>query len=443
MAPEPKSSGAFALGGIDPYNDSVVDWRLWTVIVCSMMSFLFAGAETALTSLGRLETERLLGIDRKWRKTLKVWIYQPERILIMVLVGTNLFNILASSMLTLWAEQYYPRFLSLAIGGFTFVVIFCAEVLPKVFARQFAESVAPYAFGFLFYASIPLFPVTWVFEQLSRVVIWALGFDLSKSFYKPFSEEEVTQTIELATIQGSIDAETGEALTNLMDFPDLRARDVLTPRSKTKALHVRMTLDDVMRFMSQNGFSRYPVYRENFDDIIGIIHVKDLLSTLQRGGLGGSWTRAIRRPYFVSELASLGEILRDMKRWGTHLAVVRNETGVVLGLLTMEDLIEEIVGEIRDEHDDPSDGGLEGPIGGPKVVQGDMSIIDFNEKFGGLLPIQESYSTLNGYILRKCGGSLPAVGSLIFDEDFTFKITGVDEHGLPSFEVLDIRPLEA
>lgn len=406
------------------------------------MSFLFSAAETALTSLGRLENDRLLNLNKKWRRILQIWIHQPERILILILIGNNLFNILASSMVTLWAEDFYPGWLSAFIGLFTFLFIFGAEVLPKIFARQYAEAIAPYAFSFLYAASFPLYPATWLLEQSSRVVIWALGFDLSKSFYKPFSEEEVNQTIELATIQGSLDPETGEALSNLMDFPDLRARDVLTPRSKLKALNVRMTLDDVTRYMAQNAFSRYPVYRENFDDVIGIIHVKDLMSTLHRGGMGGSWTRAIRRPYFVSELASLGEILRDMKRWGTHLAVVRNETGIVIGLLTLEDLIEEIVGDIRDEHDDPSDAGLEGPIGGPKIVAGDISIIDFNEKFDGLLPIQESYSTLNGYILRKCGGSLPGVGSLIFDEDFTFKITEIDEHGLPKFEVLDIRPLE-
>jgi putative hemolysin len=213
----------------------------------------------------------------------------------------------------------------------------------------------------------------------------------------------------------------------------------MTPRAKIKALHVGMSLDEVLRFIAQNAFSRYPVYQDGLDSVIGIIHVKDLMSSLQRGGMIGSWTRAVRRPYFVSELALLGEILRDMKRWGSHMAVVRNETGVVTGVLTLEDLIEEIVGDIRDEHDDPSEAGLEGPIGGPKVIKGDMTIVDFNERFSGMLPISESYSTLNGYILRKCGGALPVVGTLIFDEDFTFKIVEVGEHGVPSFEVLDVR----
>lgn len=419
-----------------------MDYRLVIVAFCAIFCFIFSASETALTTLGRLATDRLLAQDKPWKRFLKIWIFQPERILIMILVGSNVANILASSLMTLWAEDFYSGYVPVVIGIFTFFVIFCAEVLPKIFARQYAEKLAPAAFSFLYYASIPLFPLTWLLESSSRFVIWALGFDLSKSVYRSFSEEEVTQTIEMATIQGGIDAETGEALSALMEFPDLRARDVMTSRSKMKALHVGMSLDEVLRFIAQNAFSRYPVYRESLDDVIGIIHVKDLMSSLQRGGMVGSWTRAVRRPYFVSELALLGEILRDMKRWGSHMAVVRNETGVVTGVLTLEDLIEEIVGDIRDEHDDPSEAGMEGPIGGPKVILGDMTIVDFNERFSGMLPVSESYSTLNGYILRKCGGALPVVGTLIFDEDFTFKIIEIGAHGIPSFEVLDIRSPE-
>ncbi len=419
-----------------------MDYRLIIVIVCSLLSFVFSAAETALTTLGRLATDRLLAQEKKWKRLLKIWIFQPERILIMILVGNNVSNIIASSLMTLWAEDIYTGYVPYVIGVFTFLVIFCAEVLPKIFARQFAEELAPAALSFLYYASKPLFPLTWLLENSSRFAIWALGLDLSKSVYRPFSEEEVTQTIEMATIQGGLDPETGEALSALMEFPDLRARDVMTPRAKIKALHVGMSLDEVLRFISQNAFSRYPVYQESLDGVIGIIHVKDLMSSLQRGGMVGSWTRAVRRPYFVSELALLGEILRDMKRWGSHLAVVRNETGVVTGVLTLEDLIEEIVGDIRDEHDDPSEAGHEGPIGGPKVVSGEMTIVDFNERFSGMLPISESYSTLNGYILRKCGGAIPAVGTLIFDEDFTFKIIELGDRGVPSFEVLDVRSPE-
>ncbi|MEZ4816186.1 MAG: hemolysin family protein [Bdellovibrionota bacterium] len=417
-----------------------MDWFPWIALFFTFISFCFSGTETALTSLGRLEIERLLTSKRPWRKMLKVWVHQPERILILILIGNNITNIIASSLMTLWAQKFYPMGISIVIGIFTFIVIFFAEVLPKIFARQFAEILAPAALSFLYWVSKPLAPATWAMEKLSRFVIWALGFDLSKSVYSPFSEEEVTQTIELATIQGGLDPETGEALSNLMEFSDHRAQDVMTPKSKVKSLHMKMSLDEVTRFIAQESFSRYPVYRDGFDDMVGTIHVKDLLNTMQRGGvmIATNWTRAIRRPYFVSEISALGEILRDMKRWGTHLALVRNETGVITGLLTLEDLIEEIVGDIRDEHDDPSDAGFEGPMGGPRVLTGETSIIDFNERFDENLPLEASYSTLNGYILKKTGGTLPPVGTLIFDGPYTFKILEVNDKGVPLFEVLEV-----
>lgn len=423
------------------YSLLIVDWYPWIALLFTVFSFCFSGTETALTSLGRLETERLLARKKPWRKMLKIWMNQPERILILILIGNNIANIVASSLVTLWAEQYYPAWISIIIGVFTFVVIFFAEVLPKIFARQFAEDLAPIGLGFLYWVSKPLAPATWLMERLSRFLIWALGFDLSKSVYRPFSEEEVTQTIELATIQGGLDPETGEALSNLMEFPDLRARDVMTPKSKVKSLNMKMNLDEVTKFIAQESFSRYPVFRDGFDDMVGTIHVKDLLNTMQKGGvmIATNWTRAIRRPYFVSEISALGEILRDMKRWGTHLALVRNETGVITGLLTLEDLIEEIVGDIRDEHDDPSDAGFEGPMGGPRVLSGDTSIIDFNERFDENLPLESGYSTLNGYILKKTAGTLPPVGTLIFDGPYTFKILEVNEKGIPVIEVLEIE----
>jgi putative hemolysin len=415
-----------------------VDLFPWFALFFMALVFCFSATETALTSLGRLEIERLLARKKSWRKVLKVWVNQPERILILILIGNNIANILASSLVTLWAQEYLPSMLSLSIGIFTFIFIFFAEVMPKVFARQYAEAMAPSCLNFLFWVEKPLTLLTWTMERLSRLMIWALGFDLGKSVYRPFSEEEVTQTIELATIQGGLDPETGEALSNLIDFPDLRARDVMTPKSKVKTLNMRMSLDDVIKFISQETFSRYPVFRESFDDMVGTIHAKDLLGTIHKGMTGGNWTRAIRRPYFVSEISSLGEILRDMKRWGTHLALVRNETGVVTGLLTLEDLIEEIIGDIRDEHDDPSDAGFEGPMGGPKIISGDVTVIDFNERFAENLPLEESYSTLNGYILRKTGGKLPPVGTLIFDEAYTFKVIEVNDKGIPLFEVLEL-----
>jgi putative hemolysin len=128
-----------------------------------------------------------------------------------------------------------------------------------------------------------------------------------------------------------------------------------------------------------------------------------------------------------------------MRRWGTHLALVRNETGILTGLLTMEDLIEEIVGDIRDEHDEPAEAGAAGEraMGGPRLVNGEIPIIDFNDHYNASLPLDVSYSTLNGYLLSKTGGEIPPIGSLIFAEDVTFRVHSVSESGIATVEIID------
>jgi CBS domain containing-hemolysin-like protein len=252
----------------------------------------------------------------------------------------------------------------------------------------------------------------------------------------PMSEEDISHTIELATREGGIDQATGEVLSNLIEFPDRLAMHVMTPRSKVAALSVSWSWEQVLRYVSVDGHSRYPVYRNNMDHIVGILLVKDLFKEIQKPS-PGSWTRRIRRPYYVSEMNPLGNILRDMKRWGTHMALVRNESGVITGLVTLEDLIEEIVGDIRDEHDDPSEAGHEQALGGPRMVSGEIPIVDFNDHYDLSLPVDSAYSTLNGYLLMRTGGQIPAPGTLIIDDEVTFRILSISDQGIATVELIE------
>jgi putative hemolysin len=213
------------------------------------------------------------------------------------------------------------------------------------------------------------------------------------------------------------------------------ARHVMTPRSHVSGIEISWSWERVLAYISADGHSRFVVYRGNLDDVVGVILVKDLLREFQKQS-PGSWTRRIRRPYYVSEMATLGNILRDMKRWGTHLALVRSETGVLTGLVTLEDLLEEIVGEIRDEHDDPSEAGHDPVMGGPRLVNGEMPIVDFNHRYGTSLPVDAAYSTLNGYLLTRTGGQIPPPGTLIIDEDITFRVHSIADTGIVTVELL-------
>jgi CBS domain containing-hemolysin-like protein len=280
-----------------------------------------------------------------------------------------------------------------------------------------------------------LLPITWLLKKLTSGMVMLSGMP-GRERREPVSEEDISHTIDLATKEGGIDRATSEVLSNLIEFPDRLTMHVMTPRSKLASISVSWSWEQVLRYVAVDGHSRYPVYRGNLDNIVGILLVKDLFREIQKPS-PGSWTRRIRRPYYVSELVQLGTVLREMKRWGTHLALVRNETGVVTGLVTLEDLLEEIVGDIRDEHDDPSEAGHEQALGGPRIINGEIPVIDFNDRYDRSLPVDSSYSTLNGYLLMRTGGQLPPPGTLIFDDEVTFRIHSVSDTGIATVELMD------
>jgi CBS domain containing-hemolysin-like protein len=390
-------------------------------------------SETALTSLGKLEVTKIIKEGGKNSRLLQAWLRNPSRVLVVMLVGNNVANIVCSSLVTLWAEQYFPLSFSYVLGVFTFLFILFAEIMPKVIAKQLAIPITPYAMRFLNFISVTIFPVIWVIQHIIHFLTKILQLP-SSELNKPLSEEEITHTIEMATRQGGLDKETGAALSNLIDFPDLKARDIMTPRSRIKAVSMAWSFQEVLQYASNDGHSRYPVYSRSLDDIVGFLLTKDLFACFYKQNV--HWTRMMRRAYFVSEFESLGFILKNMKRKGIHLAVVRNETGVVTGLLTFEDLIEEIVGQVRDETDDPEEAGLEAAMGAPRMVNGEIPIVDFNEIYKTNLSLGDSYSTLNGYLLERSGGSLPEAGTLIIDDEVTFRIHSISDVGIATVEVI-------
>ena len=400
-----------------------------------MGAFLLSASETVLTSLGRLETEKITSAGGRSAKQVEKWMQNPNRMLITVLIMNNAATIIASSVFALWLNERYPHLVAACMGLLTFVLIVFAEIVPKLFARMYSVQLAPVAAQFLDLFAGLLTPVIFLIQKLTNRLVIGSGMP-GRMYHAPITEEELTHTIEIATKEGGIDRETGQVLNNLIDFPDRRARDIMTSRAKIQAISIGWTQEEVARFVAADGHSRYPVYRGNLDDTVGFLLVKDFLSHVYKIA-PGNWTRSIRRAYFVTEMAPAGRIMKDMRRWGTHLALVRNEMGILTGLITLEDLIEEIVGEIQDEHDDPVSSNIVDSGDGRRLVQGDIPIVEFNFRFSKNLPLDVDYSTLNGYILKKTGGQIPTVNTLIFDEEVTFRIHSVSETGVMTFELIE------
>ncbi len=412
-----------------------LSWEIIFVLVCMGLSAAFSGFETALTSLGQLEIQRIISKGNRSSRLIQAWLRDPGKVLITILVGNNISNFAASSVFALWISKKFPDYVSLGVITMTCMFIVLSEIVPKLIARRKSVAVAPYAMTFLTIVSIMLWPLIWALKKLSSGIVLLSGMP-GRERRVPISEEDISHTIEMATKEGGIDKATGEVLSNLIEFPDRIAMHVMTPRSRVAGISIGSSWSDVLSFVATDGHSRYPIYRGNMDHIVGVLVVKDLFRELKKP-VPGSWTKRVRRPYYVSEMTPLGAVLRDMKRWGTHLALVRDESGILTGLVTLEDLIEEIVGDIRDEHDDPAEAGHEQALGGARIVNGEIPIVDFNDYYEMSLPVDSSYSTLNGYLLYRTGGQIPEPGTLIFDDDINFRIHSMSDKGIVTVELLE------
>lgn len=411
-----------------------MDWEIVVTLVCILLSFSFSASETALTSLGRLEVNRFKGAGGENYDLIKKWVKRPAHYLSIVLIANNIVNTAATTVFALWVNQYFHNYVASLMTLFTITLIIFSEILPKILAKSFAMIAAPIAMRHLIVTSYVLAPIVFAVNIILKLTGLSRFSHISVSHH--ISEEELTSTIQMATREGGIDRETGVALENLIEFPDTFARDIMTVRSKVKTLNVRMSLQDTLQMINDTRYTRYPVVRDSLDDIVGILHTKDLLASIHRGA-ASNWTKFIHPTRYESELTSIGSILRDMKRTGSHMVIVRNESGVNTGVLTLEDIIEEIFGEIRDEHDDPSEGGNEAAIGGPKIVSGDIPIVDFNNRYNAELAVDISYSTLNGYLISRTGGKIPEIGTMIVDEGKTFRIHSISSNGIAHVELID------
>jgi CBS domain containing-hemolysin-like protein len=241
----------------------------------------------------------------------------------------------------------------------------------------------------------------------------------SKLLISELSEEDLRQVLEAGSRSGALDKTEHELIKSIFEFTDTTAKEVMVPRPDVVALDIDAPWDLLIREVIEEGYSRLPVFKESIDNIIGIIYSKDLLSLLEHRSLI-ILQDIIRPAYFVHETKKISELLREFQENKVHLAVVIDEFGGTEGIVTMEDIIEEIVGEIHDEYDDVLQ-EVSRSSDGSAIVDAKISISDFNEQFGGSIPEDPSYETLAGYI-QKVTGRFPEVSEGVSVAGFEFKV---------------------
>ncbi len=371
------------------------------IIILIILSAFFSGSETALLSFSRLRLKHLARKGDRRALVILALLKRPDRLLGTILVGNNLVNTAAVSIATYlvasWVSDRENAVLITTVVMTLLILIF-GEITPKTFAARHPEG-----------ASFVITPAIRSLMALFSPVVRGLTFFTNRllnllkiqrsEFFPSLSEEEIRSIIHLGYEEGIVGKEKRRMLHAIFRMGEVVVKDVMIPRGSITALEVNTPLPQVVEAIKATGHSRLPVYEEELENIIGVVHSKELIGASPEDF---SLRRLMRKPYFVPESARIGTVLRDMQKRRIHLALVVDEYGGLEGMVTLEDILEEIVGEIRDEYDIEEKETITTLPDGTALVDGKASINDINETLN--LSIEPGPDhTLAGFILTKLG----------------------------------------
>ena len=372
-----------------------LEFEIAALVALIGLSGYFSGLEVALVSIRLSKIEQLVKNKVKGASSLRKLKSNPSRMMSSVNLGNNLASIAATALATDIALKLFGNDgLAIAIGIMTFLILVFGEITPKTYCNANATKVAVRNSRILLTFSYGLFPIVWLFEIVTRGMIKLTG---SSDIPPGLTEDEIKEVVDQGLKDKAIEKQESELVHGALNFDDIVIRSVMTPRPKMFTLRSKMILFEALPEINKNGFSRIPVYSENTDKIVGIVHVRDVLKRLEDDDKMITLEQVMRKPIFVSQEKRVSDLLKEMQGRRTHMAIVLDEFGGVEGCVTLEDLLEEIVGEIIDETD--PEGHIFHSEGKDVIItDGDIEIDTINEFFETDIPQGDDYSQLNGLL---------------------------------------------
>jgi CBS domain containing-hemolysin-like protein len=363
------------------------------------LSGFFSGLEVALVGVRKSKVIQLVNEGVKGSKALHKLKTNPSWMMSSVNLGNNLVNVGASALATTIAMRLFgDDGLGIAIGIMTFLILVFGEITPKTYCNanstKIALRYAPVLLGF----SYVFYPVVKFFEIITKGVVKITG---SSYVPPPITEEEIKGVIDQGLAEKALEKDEMELVHGALKFDDTVIRSVMTPRTKMFTLNAKTILFEALPQINQNGYSRIPIYGSSQDDIVGFVHVRDVLKELEKENKMKSLEQISRKPVFASQEKMVSALLKEMKGRKTHMAIVVDEHGGVEGLVTLEDLLEEIVGEIEDESDLTKPTGYERIDQDTIITNGDIDIDTINEIFKTQIPEGDDYASLSGLLHEK------------------------------------------
>ena len=408
------------------------------IVFCIIMSAYFSATETAFSTFNRIRVKNLAEKGNKKALLVLKLSDKYDTLLSTILIGNNLVNILASSLATLLfirlvQDNDIGSLLSTVV--LTLVILIFGEISPKTVAKKLPESFAMFSAPFINIILIILFPLTVLFKGLQKL----LGMIFKSSDDQGMTEEELISIIEEAEEEGDFDKEESTLIKSAIEFGDLEVGDIFTPRIDITAISKDATYEEIKSVFNESGYSRIPVYEGDLDNVIGILNYKDFFASSFEDG--NDITEITKSVMYVTKTQKINDLLKDLQKKQCHIAIVTDEYGSTAGLVSLEDILEEIVGDIWDEHDEIVEEIKE--VGeGEYIVSGKANI----DKFFDELDIEEDEEldalTVNGWAMNELG-KIPEVGDVFEANGLSVEVLEMDGRRIENLHVTDVREDEA
>lgn len=401
-------------------TDGVI--QLAAIIILVLLSAFFSSAETALTTVNRVRLKALADEGNKRAVTAIHVLDKYGKMLSAILIGNNIVNLTASSLATTFAIRINLT-VGIATGILTVVILILGEIVPKNMAMVYSERLALFYAGIISGLMKLMTPVIFAVDLLANGIMKVLHID--RNLHTAMTENELRTYVEVSHEDGVIESEEREMIYNLFDFSDAVAKDIMIPRIDMASISEDAGYDEVMALFKECMYTRIPVYREDKDNIIGLINIKDFIlvtdkESFQIGDI-------LREAYYTYEYKKTADLMMEMREKRVNVSFVLNEYGATVGMITLEDLIEEIVGEIRDEYDEDEEELIREVGEREYLVEGSMKLDDINDQLGTEL-MSEDYDSIGGLLIENLD-RLPEDGETItLENGITLQVKGINQN---------------
>jgi putative hemolysin len=413
--------------------------ELVAVAALVLLNGYFVAAEYGLVTVRRTRMHELEQEGNRRAKLVLQLTQEPPRFIAAMQLGVTVTSLAIGALGEHALVRLFDPVMATALAVvialllLTFFHVVIGELVPKGVALGYSEQTAllvarPVRAFFIIFK-----PLIWFLQRSSDITLRALGLVPPGADGAVYSEAELKMLLERSTVEGELEQGEQEMLYKVFDFADKEAKDVMVPRPEVVALAAGLPPEECLRAVLESPYTRYPVYRETPEHIIGVLHLRDLLNAMNSRGIAAVEIEEILRPaYIVPETKDIAALLTEFRRTNQHMAIVVDEYGDMEGIVTLEDVLEEIVGEIEDEFDLP-DESIERLDEQRIRIDGTFPIDDFNEQFGKSLPI-EDYHTMGGYVFGLLGRA-PESGDLLEEDGLRFKVVELEGTRIDRLEV--------